>query len=176
MLFAFALLLAVNDGASETDAAAQSELGKRLCVNPDVSTKTCSSVLSYKSGPDGSLIETGEVLIVPAQGITLEMTSLVKEEGGALCGAVQLTDMQKAIVRVKGAHLPAERHAAVLASIVERMAPLAGKKACEVLRMQDGQLMKFGQLDQVDLKLPGKPVKWVDPAEGFRVAPSTPPS
>jgi len=41
--------------------------------------------------------------------------------------------------------------------------------------MEAGQLMKFGQVEQVDLKLPGKLVKWIDPTEGFRVASSTPP-
>jgi len=114
VLLAFALLLAASDGPTETDVAAQSGLGKRLCVNPDVSTKTCSPILSYKPGSDGFLIETAEVLVAPAQGITLEMTSLVKEEGGALCGAVQLTDMQKGIVRVNGTALPAERNSVVV--------------------------------------------------------------
>ena len=175
MLLAFALLLAVNNGSSETDAVAQSRLGKRLCVNPDVSTKTCSSILSYKRASDGSLIETGEVLIAPAQGITLEMTSSVKEESGALCGAIQLTDLQKGIVRVNGTPLPAERNSAAIALLVERMASMAGKKACEVLRTQGGQLMKFGQVEQVDLKLPGKPVKWIELTEDFRVASSSQP-
>ncbi len=176
MLLVLALLLAVTDGPSETDAAAQSQLGKLLCVNPDVRTKTCSSIVSYKPSSDGFLIEKGEVLIAPEQGITLEMTTLVKEEGGALCGAVQLTEMQKGIVRVNGTPLPAERNSAVVATLLERLTPLAGKKACEVLRMQGGQLMKFGQVEQVDLKLPGKSVKWIDPTEGFRVASSTQPS
>ena len=175
MLLAFALLLAVTDVSSETDAASQSRIGKRLCVNPDVGTKTCSSILSYKSGSDGFLIETGEILVAPAQGITLEMSSLVKEEGGALCGAVQLTDMQAGIIRLNGTPLTAERNSAVLVTLLERLAPMAGKKACEALRMQGGQLMKFGQVEQVDLKLPGKPVKWIDPIEGFRVASSTQP-
>lgn len=176
MLLAFALLLAATHSPSETDAVAQSRLGKRLCVNPDVSTKTCSSILSYKPSADGFLIETGEVLVAPAQGITFEMTSLVKEEGGALCGTVQLADMQKGIVRVNGTPLPADRSPAVVAALVERLAPMAGQKACEALRMQDGRLMKFGQAEKVDLKLPGKPVKWVDPTEGYRVASSTQPS
>jgi hypothetical protein len=175
MLLALGLLLAATSAPSELDAAAQSQLGKRLCVNPDVSNKSCSSILSYKPGADGSLVETGEILIAPAQGITLEMTSSVKEEGGALCGVVELADMQKGIVRVNGTPLPPEQNAAAVAKLVERLAPMAGKKACEALRVQDGQLMKYGQVDKVDLKLPGKPVKWIDPNEGFQVAASTQP-
>ena len=103
------------------------------------------------------------------------MTSLVKEEGGALCGVVQLADMQKGIVRVNGTPLPAEQNAAAVAKLVERLASMAGKKACEALRLRDGQLMKYGQVDKVDLRLPGKPVKWIDPGEGFQVAASAPP-
>ncbi len=56
MLLAIALLLAATGAPSELDAAAQSRLGKRLCVNPDMSNKTCPSILSYKPGADGSLI------------------------------------------------------------------------------------------------------------------------
>jgi hypothetical protein len=115
-------------------------------------------------------METGEVLIAPAQGITLEMTSVVKKEGGALCGVVHLADMQKGIVRVNGTALPPERNTAAVAMLVQRLAPMAGKKACEVLRLKNGQLMKFGQVDQVDLQLPGKPVQWINASARFRVA------
>jgi hypothetical protein len=162
VLLTFALLLAATDAPSELDAAAQSRLGKRLCVNPDTTNKSCSSILSYKPSADGFLIETGEVLVAPAQGITLEMTSLVKEDGGALCG-------------VNGTPLPADQNAAAVAKLVERLASMEGKKACEALRVQDGQLMKYGQVDKIDLKLPGKPVKWIDTTEGFRVAASAQP-
>jgi hypothetical protein len=83
---------------------------------------------------------------------------------------MHLADMQKGIVRVNGTALPPERNTAAVAMLVERLAPMAGKKACEVLRLQNGQLMKFGQVDQVDLELPGKPVQWIDASAGFRVA------
>jgi hypothetical protein len=115
-------------------------------------------------------MERGEVLFAPAQGITLEVTSVVKEKGGALCGVVQLADMQNGIVRVNGVPLPSGKNTAAVAMLVQRLAPMAGKKACEVLRVQVGQLMKFGQVDQVDPKLPGKPVQWIDASAGFRVA------
>ncbi|UUR08048.1 hypothetical protein [Sphingomonas glaciei] len=141
-------------------------------MNPDLQAKTCSSLLSYAPRADGSLVETGEVLVAPAQGITLEMTSVVRNEGGALCGVVQLADLRRGIVRVNGARLPPERNASALASLVQRLAPMAGRKACETLRFQNGQLMKFGRVDQVNMTLPGKPVRWVDAAAGFRVAAS----
>lgn len=175
MLLTIALLLAANGGYSETDVALQSSLGKQLCVNPDAGAKTCSSILSYKPGVGGFLVETGELLIAPAQGMTLELSSSVKEEGGALCGAIQAADLQKGIVRVRGMPLSAERNSAVLAMLTDRMAPVIGKKACEVLIVREGQLQKVGQVDGLDLKLPGKPVKWVDPTEDYRVASSASP-
>jgi hypothetical protein len=48
---------------------------------------------------------------------------------------------------------------------------MAGRKVCEGLQVEDGQLVKYGQVERVDLKLPGKPVSWISPADGYRVAP-----
>ena len=174
MLFALALLLAATSGPAVTDVPAQSRLGKILCVNPDNTTRTCSSIISYKPGPNGTLVETGEVLISPDQPITLEIASLGKVEGGAICGAVELADMQKGKLRVNGTPLPSDRNTAALNKLLERMKPMAGRKACEGLRVQNGQLVKYGQVERIDINLPGKPVRWISPSEGYRVAPRTP--
>lgn len=177
MLLAFALFVTADGVPSETDVTLQSALGKSLCISPDEGSRTCSSLLSYSRGPgEGSLIETGEVLVAPVQGITLEMSSVVQQEASALCGAIQTADIEKGIVRKAGTPLPADQNAAVLAVIKERMAPVVGKKACEALIVKEGQLLKVGQMDGLDLKLPGKPAKWVDPSEGYRVASPVPPS
>ena len=174
MLLALTLLLIATNGPAATDVSAQSRLGKILCVNPNVATKTCSSIISYKPGPDGTLIETGEVLISPDQPITLEIASAAKVEGGAICGAVELADMQQGKLRMNGTLLPLDRNAAALSKLIERMKPMAGRKACEGLRVENGQLMKYGQVERIDINLPGKPVRWINPSEGYRVAPNTP--
>ena len=171
MFLAIMVLLAASSGPAGTDVLGQSQSGKMMCVNPDPATKTCSSIISYKPQKDGSLLETGEVLISPGQSLTFEMSSLVKARGGAMCGTVGLADMQKGRLRMNGTLFPPDRNEAALQKFIERLKPMAGREACEALRIQDGQLKKFGQVERVDLNLPGKPVSWISPADGYKVAP-----
>lgn len=171
MFLTMMALLAAISGPAGTDVLAQSQLGKIMCVNPDPATKTCSSIISYKPQSDGHLLETGEVLISPDQSLTLEISSIVKTQGGAICGAVGLADMQKGRLRMNGTLFPPDRNEAALNKLIERLKPMAGREACEVLRIEDGQLKKYGQVERVDLNLPGKPVSWINPADGYKVAP-----
>jgi hypothetical protein len=48
---------------------------------------------------------------------------------------------------------------------------MVGKKACETISLIDGQLLKFGQVQGVDIKLPGKPVSWITLSDGYKVGP-----
>ena len=79
--------------------------------------------------------------------------------------------MQKGRLRMNGTLFPPDRNEAALKMLIERLKPMAGREACEVLRIEDGELKKFGQVERVDLNLPGKPVSWINPADGYRVAP-----
>ncbi len=72
---------------------------------------------------------------------------------------------------MNGTLFPPDRNGAALSKLIERLKPMAGREACEVLRIQDGELRKYGQVERVDLNLPGKPVSWINPADGYRVAP-----
>lgn len=171
MFLEITLLLAGVSNQAATDVLAQSQSGKVMCVNHDPATKTCSSIISYKPQSDGRLLETGEVLISPDQSLTLEMSSMVQAKGGAICGAVSLADMQKGRLRMNGTLFPPDRNEAALNKLIERLKPMAGREACEMLRIEDGELRKYGQVERVDLKLPGKPVSWINPADGYQVAP-----
>ena len=171
MFLAILLLAAASSGPSGTDVLAQVQLGKMLCANPDPATRTCSSIVSYTPGKNGTFVETGEVLISPNQPITLEMSSVVQVEGGAFCGTVEFADMQKGKLRMNGTLLPSDRNEAALSKLLEKLKPMAGRKACEALRIEEGQLKKYGQVERIDLNLPGKPVSWISPADGYKVAP-----
>ena len=164
-------LAAASSPSAATDVVAQSRAGKVMCVNPDPATKTCSSIISYKPQDDGSLVETGEVLISPDQALTFEMSATARPKGGAICGAVALADMQKGILRMNGTPFPPDRNEAALDRLIERLKPMVGREACEVLRIAGGDLKKYAQIERVDLELPGKPVSWIRPEDGYRVAP-----
>jgi hypothetical protein len=170
-MFASLLILASGGVIPSTDIMAQVRADRMLCSNPDEATKTCSMIASYTLAENGVLTETAELLISPNQPITLEMSSTVKVDGAVNCGALTLPEMQKGRLRLSGTLLPADRNEAALRGILEKLTPMVGRKTCEELRIESGQLFKYGQVDRIDLKLPGKPVKWVARDEGFRVAP-----
>ena len=87
-----------------------------------------------------------------------------------MCGVMSMADFQNGIVRANGTPLPPDQNAAVLQKLTKTFEPLAGQKVCEALRVRDGQLEKIGQVERVDLPLPGKPVRWIGQSEGYRVS------
>lgn len=170
------LLALATTNAPETDMFAQFKSGKMLCSNPDTESKTCSTIDRLTVDTDSVLRDTGETLIAPDKPITLETTSVVHMEAGAMCGVMEMADLQKAIVRANGVPLPPDRNAMVIEKLSKVFEPLMGQKVCEGLRESDGQLIKIGQVERVDLPLPGKPARWITPDEGYRVAPRPPQS
>lgn len=171
MLIAALLILAGANVQPDVDILAQSKSGKMLCSNPDAATKSCSSITSFKVFADGSVIETTEVLLTPEQPITLTMSIGTEVAGGSNCGVISLDDLRRGQVRAEGEALPPDRNALVLERLEMSMGSLAGKKVCDALRVENDSLVKYGQVEGVDIKLPGKPVMWVSPNDGYRVAP-----
>jgi hypothetical protein len=168
------VLVLVATAPLETDMLSQFKAGKLLCTNPDERTKTCSTIDRLVVRPDGVMINTGEVLVVPDKPITLEVASVAHFEIGAMCGVIETADLEKGIVRASGTPLPPDRNALVLEKLGKVIQPLIGQKVCEGLRVDKGQLVKVGQVERVDLPLPGKPVSWIGAEEGYRVAPRQP--
>lgn len=158
----------------DIDVLAQSISGKVLCSSPDAATKTCSTIDRFSKKEDGSITNVGEVLISPDQAVTLEISTTVQIDNGTICGEMALSDLEKGRLRVNGTLLSPERNAAGMSKLIEKLKPLAGRKVCEALRLEDGRLFKYGQVERIDINLPGKPVRWVAIDEGYKVAPLNP--
>lgn len=170
-MIAVLLILAGANVQAEVDVLAQSKSGKVLCSNPDAATKTCSSITSFSASTDGSVIETTEFLLTPAQPLTLTMSTGIQVAGETFCGALALDDLRRGKVRLSGEPLPADRHSLMLERFEATMGPLVGKKACDAIRLENDGLVKYGQVEGIDLKLPGKRVMWVSPVDGYKVGP-----
>lgn len=176
MLTIILIVAAAAGTPSQTDILAQSIEGNVLCSNPDMASKTCSSIDRFSRSEDGTITDVGEVLMSPDQPVTLEVATTVKITNGTICGEMALDDLEKGRLRVNGTSLPPERNAAAMSKVVEKLKPLAGRKVCEALRIQNGQLLKYGQVERIDINLPGKRVRWVAQTDGYRVAPLGSPS
>lgn len=171
MIFPILLSFAAANAQSDLDVIAQSNSGKVLCSNPSAAAKSCSSIASFTVSPNGSVIETAEVLLTPDQPLTLTMSIGTQVAVGSICGVMTLDDLRRGKVRLNGKALPPDRNALVLDRLEASMGSLAGKKACDAIRIEDGRLVKYGQVEGVDIKLPGKPVMWVSTNDGYKVAP-----
>ena len=169
----FSLLAAASLAAGDDDVLANVQAGLMICSNPDEASKTCSTISRYELQSDGSLLETSEILFAPAQAISLEVKAHINLKGGAICGAMLKSDLDDGVVKLNGAPIPEDRNKAVLAKLDQQFAPLFGRQTCEMLRVENGQLLKFGQMDGVDTPLPPKPVRWISATDGFKVAPTT---
>ena len=171
-MFGTLFLLATSSmGGVGTDLMTEIRTGKMLCSNPDLGKKTCSAITIFSVGQDGSVKETTEMLIAPNPPITVEMSAPSQIQGPVNCTVLTIPQMQKGKVRINGAPLPSDQNLAVLSKIMEVMGPMADKRACDEIRIEAGQLVKFGQVEGVEVKLPGKPVRWISMDEGFKVAP-----
>ena len=171
MLLATLLLMAAAGPVAEAELLEQLQASKALCVDPDARAQTCSAIDRYRPAIGGGFVNTGEVLLSADPVVTLEVTSTVHVENGAICGVVLLDELQRGRVRMNGVHLPYAENARALAALAEQMKPLAGRKACETLRVEDGRLMKYGQIEGIAAAPPGKPVAWISRDDGYRVAP-----
>lgn len=135
---------------------------------------TCSDIDRLSERADGTLLETGETLLAPDKPFTVEVTSVVQIKADTLCGTINLADLQTAVVRASGAALPPDRNAQAVAKISTAFQAMAGRTVCEQLRVDNGQLVKVAQMEKLDRAIPAKPVRWISPADGYRVAPRLP--
>lgn len=113
------LVALVEMNVPATDLSARFKTGELLCVNPDEHEKTCSNIDHLIVRADGVLIATSETLLAPDKSITLEMSSQVRLEDGAVCSMVDMTDLRKTIVRDNGAPLPPDRTAPMLEKLFQ---------------------------------------------------------
>lgn len=171
MIFSIVVSLAGAGVQGEVDVLAQSKSGKVLCSNPEASSRRCSSIASYTTSPDGAIIETTEVLLAPDRAITLTMSIGTQVAGGSICGLMTSEDLRRGQVRVDGEALPPDRNALALERLEASMGSLVGKRLCDAIRIENSGLVKYGQVEGVDIKLPGKPVAWVSLNDGYKVAP-----
>ncbi len=112
MLAIFVALAEMN--VPETDLLARFKAGELLCVNPDEHEKTCSNIDRLIVRADDVLIATSETLLAADKSAILEMSSQVQLENGAVCSMVDMTDLQKTIVRDNDAPLLADLAAPIL--------------------------------------------------------------
>jgi hypothetical protein len=171
----FFVLGALAVGASSAvnpadDVLGNIKAGRMLCSYPDVETKTCTTIDNYALTAEGKLTNTGETIISESPLMTLAVTSVVQIENGAMCGLATKADLLNAKVRLNGTLLPPDRNAAMVAKLAGKYASMMGKKVCQTLKLNDGQLVQSAKIERVAVARPGVPVQWIAPGDGYKVS------
>ena len=146
--------------------------GKLECHFPDEQTKTCRSIGSYKPLGNNRYSNTTLGLLSPQEPVTLEVTSEVEIKNGAVCGRLLGEDLAKAKLNMAGKTLDQAEAAPGKAQIAQAMGPLMNKEICTRYEPSpSGGLVAKMSVDGTARPDFDQPVKWVAPADGYKVTP-----
>lgn len=152
------------------DILARAREGQSQCFQPDERRKTCKIMASYSFSDDGRIMNTAQMLMDETGPAILVVTSPVVLKNGAICG--QLEHLPKARFLVAGQ--PATPNQESGYRLMLSLAPKKGEICARWTGVGNGYRVR-GTLD-------GKPKKdfdqrmiWVEPGEGYVVAPDPSP-
>jgi hypothetical protein len=170
------ILMAMAFTASKVTVALGNPLapamrGQMQCHQPDDKRRTCRSIATYTRDSIGSYSNKAIVLISSAGPVTLETVTPVTVEAGAVCGSIRAEDIMQGKLRVADRLLSDEEAKPVLLRVSQSMTPVMGKRICtSYVTAQTGVIAK-ASIDGVYRAESDQTVKWVQPADGYVVAP-----
>ncbi len=141
------------------------------CYAPDVAKKTCASLSEYRDNGDGSYANIASVLISATPPAVLKTITPVKVVDGAICGQIRQEDITAGTLTINGSLYAADAAAPILAKVATGMSSLYGHDICTSYS-QDGKVLTAKVTFDGNPHPPDNAVVWVDPADGYKVAPS----
>lgn len=148
------------------DPLAPARAGQLQCYTPDESRRTCRSIASYNFRADGVVHNQAVVLLEP--NLIMKVSTLVDVRDGAVCGHLDGIDAAEFIV--EGHPADAQQTFRLRKLLAATYGFAAGREYCT-------QYTPEGEGYRTALTVDGVPmpqsryVIWVDPADGYRVAP-----
>ncbi|KQW84040.1 hypothetical protein [Brevundimonas sp. Root1279] len=156
------------------DPLAPARDGMVQCYRPNAAAKTCNAIGSYRFGADGAITNDAVNLLNADPLIVMHATAKVYVRDGAECSMIVNDPTTITAVEFNGAPLAGEQLAAAQKGIVDSMiAGLGGEgEFCTTYHPNpDGTLRAAVTIDGVAKPEAESVVLWVNPADGWRVAP-----
>lgn len=172
MLFA---LLALTASTATADASVnplqEARNGSVQCYQPDDQQRTCRSIASYVPRGEAKYANKAVVLLSPNGPVILETITPVTIKSGAVCGFIQAEDVRAGKLHLGGRLLPHAEAAPLLGQVVQSMSGIIGQEICtSYVQTADGLIAK-ATMNGVYQASADQRVKWVQPANGYSVAP-----
>lgn len=157
--------------AALNDPLAPAFEGKVQCYQPDAARKTCASIGAYEKDADGTIQNTATVLLRPEPRIVVRSRAPVVVKNGAICGVITERDLQAAAFSIDGEPADAANAEALRRAVRPGYAPLLNREVCTAYVPKDQEMTGQVSIDGKRRPALDQRVRWVSPAEGFRVAP-----
>ncbi|NBB52975.1 hypothetical protein GVN24_32360 [Rhizobium sp. CRIBSB] len=170
MLVATLLSLTLT-GPLDTDPLAPARDGMAQCYTPNKAARTCRAIGTYEFHADGTITNFAEVLMNESPLVVMRAQSKVYIRDGAECGPVSDSDIREFLL--DGSPVGPELHAQLRDVVVAaRAANMPDGEYCTVFKSNDdGTMTGVVTIDGKEWSQGDDIVLWVDPAEGWKVAP-----
>ena len=149
------------------DVLARAREGHLQCFQPDHVRRTCKVMAGYSFGDDGQIVNRAQLLMDESGPAVVVVTSPVVVRNGAVCG--QLDGLADARFLVAGQPATPSQEAGY--RLLLSVAPRKGEVCARWVGLGNGGYWATGTLDGRDQKDFAQPMAWVEPGEGYVVAP-----
>jgi hypothetical protein len=166
-------LLALAAAAPDAGPLEPARAGLLQCYGPNRANRTCNAIGAYRFEADGVIWNDARNMIMAVPEVVLYASSKVLVRDNAECAAS--TDLERDItaVEVDGVPLGGEIFQTVRKQIADsRQASIGDGEYCSTYHPSpDGTLRAVVTLDGVELPAFESTVLWIDPADGWALAP-----
>lgn len=157
---------------ASADPLAPAREGKIRCVSPNLTLKTCQSMVRYTvRGADGfDAVVTGIVEREPV--VLLRYSTFGRADAAGVCSMVRLRDFETGRLMKGGTPLNRADEQVVRLRLLDAIQPLAGRKRCYLDRPGDAGKREITSVVTIDgLVRPElqQTVIWVSPSEDFQL-------
>jgi len=164
------LLLTLQTAAPLPPMLAPAAEGKLQCFMPNTARKTCLSMATYRSTPDGG-IDNPVWSALPGTPFVMESVTKVRVFGDKLCGVTTADDIRRSKITRDGQPESAAQQNQVKALLIDAWAALLNKEVCTTVKPDGAGFVAAGYLDGARKDTMDQRFIWVSPNDRYSVAP-----
>lgn len=150
------------------DPVAPARSGQQQCYSPNREAKTCRAINAYSFEGRKVIVHARTLLSAP---IIMLREAEVDTSSGAICGRIRGEDLDRTTFLIRGQPASAKDTADLRKEVKAQYADLIGKLFCTSYKGRGPELTAGVSIDGVPQKDVSDQMLWIDPKDGWQVAP-----